>query len=198
MAIVKGFTPDHRGPLLRDGTGGTSERPAARQRDPVLENVGWQTKDIRLTAGGTDQSAGNSAFYNFGQVDQASVGRYLFKAQSAASATADPLGASEYITLEIRETTAGVFEIFNVTDLDNTPAAGLWTNMAAAVYLTDDDAVTFATTNGDSDVVFHVCDATSAANLNTNNSTDTFSVGDLVIVEPRSTTTEVWSCTRLS
>jgi len=198
MAVVKGFTPDHRGPLLRDGAGGTSERPAARQRDPVLENIGWVTKDIRLTAGGTDQSAGESAFYNFGRVDQDSIGRYLFKAQSAASATADPLGASEYITVEIRETTAGVFEVFNVTDLDNTPAAGLWTNIAAADYLTDDDAVTFATTNGDGDVVFHVTDATSAGNLNTNNSTNTFFVGDLVLVDTRSTTTEVWSCTRLT
>ena len=87
------YTPARRGPAIGDGAGGSSERKSARQRDRVLEVVGHRTEDIRLTAGGTDVSAGESAAYNFGLCDKASVGRYLFKAQSAASATAEPLGA---------------------------------------------------------------------------------------------------------
>ncbi len=198
------YTPLRRGPLLADGAGGTSERPASTERDRVLQVVGHRTEDIRLTGtgvDGTDMSAGEAAVYNFGPVDQASVGRYVFMAQSAASATAEPLGAIEYIVLEIREETAGVFKIDRVGDLDNTPAAGIWTNMAVAVYQTDSDTPGFATTDGDDDVCFSVLTATPAgvlAGLGATYIGGTPTAGDLVIVECRSDTTEVWSVTRIS
>jgi hypothetical protein len=198
------FTPARRGPDLGDGAGGTSDRPAVRERDPVLRNVGWRTEDIRLTAGGTDMSAGNAAVYNFGQVDKMSVGRYLFRGQSAASATAEPLGAVEFHELEIREESAGVFKIDSVLDLEGLIAVGddvqERTSQAASVYQTDKDTPVFTTTNGDSLITWSVLTSTTAATLAGLGATyigGTPSAGDLVMVECRSTATEVWNVTRI-
>lgn len=110
MAIVKGFTPSQRGPSLKDGTGGTSERPAARERSPILRNPDYVETDIRLTPTGTDVSTGVGALYDFGPVDQKSIGMYRGFRQGAASTTADPLGDREYVEFEIKEQTAGVFQ----------------------------------------------------------------------------------------
>jgi hypothetical protein len=196
-----GFTPSQRGPALGD------ERPASgRQRDPVLSTKGWKTSDIRLTAGGTDMSAGNAHVYNFGLVSQDSVGRYMLTAQSAASATADPLGAVEWIELEIREESAGVFKVDPVTDLSSLTADGdelasdHRTNIAKAAFNTDADTPVFTTTDGDGDVGFTVTTATTAGTLN-GISGITIDGGapdanHFCIVECRSTTTEVWSIER--
>jgi hypothetical protein len=193
-----GFTPAQRGPRLGD------ERPTAKERDPVLTTIGWKTSDIRLTAAGTDMSAGNAAAYNFGVCDKDSVGAYLFSAQSAASATADPLGAQEWIYLDVREESAGVFKVdpqvhFDglVASEDDTQDA---TNIAVAARQSDKDTPVFTTTNGDSQVSFSVTTATTAGTLNgliTPQGGDA-ETNSLVIVECRSTTTEVWTVQRLS
>lgn len=108
------FTPLRRGPILSDGLGGTSERPAARVEDPVLRVVGHRTEDIRLTPTGTDVTGGEGKLYDFGAPDKLSVGRYLLTRQGAASATAEPLGAVEYVEFEIFENTAGVFQAVTI------------------------------------------------------------------------------------
>ena len=200
------YTPARRGPSLGDGAGGTSERRSDRQRDRVLEVVGHRTEDIRLTAGGTDVSAGESHVYNFGLVDQRSVGRYMFMAQSAASASAEPLGAAEFHEVEIREETAGVFKVDSVLDLEGLAVVGddvqERTSQAAAVYLTDKDTPVFTTTNGDSDVVWSITTAVTAATLNGITGITIEggapALNHFVIVETRSTTTEVWNVTRIS
>ncbi len=198
------YTPARRGPALSDGAGGTSERRGARTQDRVLRVVGHRTEDIRLTAGGTDVSAGNSAAYNFGLVGKESVGRYMFMGQSAASATAEPLGAAEFHELEIREESAGVFKVDSVLDLEGLVAAGdatqERTSQVATAYLTDKDTPVFTTTNGDSDVVWTVFTATTAGTLNGLIAPigGPFAANHFGIVETRSTTTEVWNVTRIS
>lgn len=198
------YTPARRGPVLGDGAGGTSERKASRQRDRVLEVVGHRTEDIRLTAGGTDVSAGESAVYDFGLVDKASVGRYLFKAQSAASATAEPFGAEEFIYIDVREESVGVFKadppvLFDglIASEDDTQDE---TNIAVAVRITDKDTPVFTTTNGDSDLAITVVTATTAATLEGLSPAigGPLAVNHLALVETRSTTTEVWNVTRVS
>lgn len=42
------FTRSLRGPALKDGTGGTSERPSAKTADPGIRNIGHVTKEISL------------------------------------------------------------------------------------------------------------------------------------------------------
>jgi len=202
---IKGRTPSHRGPMLGDGTGGASERPrSARERDPVLETVGEKVSDIRLTAGGTDMSAGEAAAYNFGVCDKDSVGDYLFRAQSAASATADPLGAVEFAYVTVREQSAGVFKADLVLDYDGLVAAEdatqARTNIVAADVRSDSATPVFTTTDGDGDLTFTVTTATTAGTLN---GLIAVQGGDaeansLVIVECRAAATEVWSCERIS
>jgi hypothetical protein len=112
MAIIKGFTPSMRGPSIGDGLGGNSERPSAREADPVLRNPGWITTDIRLSPTSTDVSTGTPAvagLYDFGMVTQEARGQYVAMRQGAASATADPLGARVYTEFDILEASAGVF-----------------------------------------------------------------------------------------
>ncbi len=207
MAIFPhGHSPAASRPTLRDGAGGTSERPSAQASDPILRTVGWRTSGIRLTAGGIDVSAGNSAVYNFGNVNSESVGRYYFSAQSAANALegTHPLGAVEYHHLEIREESAGLFKIDSVLPFDGLAAleddVQEDTNQVATVYLTDKDTPVFTTTNGDSDVVWTVLTATTAATLDAlaDIQGGALKGGDLVLVETRSTTTEVWAAQRLS
>ena len=104
------YTPRRRGPKLGDALGGTSERPAARERDRVLRVPGHRTEDIRLTPAGTDVTAGDEAkWYDVGNVDKLSVGRYRLTSQTAASATAEPLSDYAYLDFDIYEETAGVF-----------------------------------------------------------------------------------------
>ena len=192
------FTPARRGPALRDGAGGTSERASAKTNDPVLRNAGHKTEDIRLT-GVVDQSAGNSGFYNFGQVTRQSVGRYRFEAQSATGA-GEPLGAFEMVEAEIREATAGVFVIDRVSQLEGLAAAQdatqTRTNIADANLDMDAQAVDYATTGGDGNVAIIIVTTAQAADLVASG----YSVvaGDLLLLEIRSTTQEVWSCTRMS
>ena len=198
------YTPARRGPVLRDGTGGSSERPAGRQRDRVLEVVGHRTEDIRLTAGGTDISAGDAAVYDFGLCDKASVGRYLFTAQSAASATAEPFGAVEYHEIEIREESVGVFKADSVLAFDGLVALEDQdqevTHQAASVYASDKDTPVFTTTDGDGLLTFTVFTATTAATLEALSPAigGPLAANHFGIVEARSTTTEVWNVTRIS
>lgn len=107
--IPRGRTPDHRGPKLGDGAGGTSERPAAKEVDPVIRDAGGLVTDIRLTPAGTDVSAGQGDLYDLGAASKLSIGRYTIVRQGAASPTADPLGALTYLDFDIYENTAGVF-----------------------------------------------------------------------------------------
>ena len=96
------FTPSQRGPALGD------ERvfSGARERDPVLREVGHTTENIRTT-GVVDVTAGNSGMYDFGAVDRASIGRYNVRAQEAASVTAAGLGTYLWLQFDIHEETAG-------------------------------------------------------------------------------------------
>lgn len=193
------FTPTRRGPSLRDGAGGTSERHAARERDPVLRNVGAKTSDIRLTATGTDQSSGAGAMYNFGRVDHGSVGRYQMSAQSATG-TGEPLGAVEFLEVDILETTAGVFDVTRVVQLEGLAgpqdASQTRTNIADAV-LNMAGGTDFDGAAGDSDVSILVVDATQATDLVANGYTGV-NAGDLIILECRSTTQEVWTVYRVN
>ena len=109
------FTPQRRGPSLRDGAGGTSERSEARERDPVLRNVGAKVEDIR-SLGIVDVTLGTTPFYDLGRVDQFSVGRYTCTRQGTASSTAEPLGATVHCEYMIRESAAGVFQAVTRTD----------------------------------------------------------------------------------
>lgn len=109
MAIVRGFTPDQRGPSLGDGTGGTSERPEARTASPTIRNLTYAEKDIRLTPTGTGIVAGTCDTYDFGLVTKDAVGRYVAQYQDAASPTADGLGASIRCEFAVYEASAGVF-----------------------------------------------------------------------------------------
>lgn len=200
MAIQNtAFTPARRGPFLRDGAGGTSERVSAREVDPVLRNVGHLTEDIRLTAAGTDQDGGDGVFYNFGKPTRQSVGRYLFKAQSATGA-GEPLGAFEMVEAEIREATAGVFVIDRVDQLEGLIAAQdatqTRTNLDDDDLDMDTDAVSYATTGGDGNVGIIVVTAQQETDLVA--SGYAVAQGDLIILEVRSTTQEVWSCYRMS
>ena len=192
------FTPARRGPSLTDGAGGTSERASAKASDPVLRNVGHKTEDIRLT-GVVDQSAGNSGFYNFGQVTRQSVGRYLFEAQTAAG-TAEPLGAIEHVYAEVIEATAGVFTLDRAFQLEGLVAAQdatqHVTSILAAVLNMDVQAVDFDGAGGDSDVSIIICTATQATDLSANGYA--CSTGDMVILEARATAQEVWKVTRVS
>ncbi len=192
------FTPARRGPSLRDGAGGTSERVQAKQNDPVLRNVGAKTEDIRLT-GVVDQSLGTSGFYNFGQVTRQSVGRYRFEAQTAAG-TAEPLGAIEHVEAEIIEATAGVFTIDRCFQLEGLVAAQdatqHVTSVLAAVLNMDAQAVDFDGAGGDSDVSIVIATSTQATDMTANGYAT--EEGDMFILEARATTQEVWRVTRLS
>ena len=194
------FTPARRGPALTDGAGGTSERAGTgKQNDPVLRNVGHKTEDIRLL-GVVDQSAGTSGFYNLGQVTRQSVGRYRFEAQTAASATTEPLGAIEHVEAEIIEASAGVFTIDRCFQLEGLVAAQdatqHVTSILAAVLNMDVQAVDFDGAGGDSDVSIVIATSTQATDLSANGYAT--STGDLVMLEARGTALEVWKVTRLS
>lgn len=116
MAIVKGFTPNQRGPKLGDAAGGTSERPAAQEVDPVLRNPGWVTKDIRLTPTGTDVTTSVGALYDFGKVDSLAIGQYMLTWQGAATATAVGLGTVGHMEFFVKEETAAVFQAVHRMD----------------------------------------------------------------------------------
>ncbi len=202
-----GNTPENRGIALRDGAGGASERPSLTgTRDEVLQTVGAKTTEIRLTATGTDFSIGEFAGYNFGVVDKASIGRYLFKAQSAASPTADPLGAEEFIYLDVRQETAGLFKVDPENSFDALVVAEDETqdetNMATANRESDKDVPLFTTTTADGLLVFSVLTAASAvtvnaANLLGNLQGGAVEAGSLFMSEARAAVTEVWNVTRV-
>ncbi len=122
------FTPAQRGPALGD------ERvfSGARERDPVLREVGHTTENIRTT-GVVDVTAGNSGFYDFGAVDQKSIGRYNVRSQEAASVTADGLGTYLWIQFDIHEETAGVFEAVAADE----PGGVLWRSSATMAAVAD-------------------------------------------------------------
>ena len=117
MAIVRGFTPDQRGPSLGDGTGGTSERPEARTASPTVRNLEYAEKDIRLTPTGTGIVAGTCDVYDFGLAGKDAVGQYVATYQDAASADADGLGPSIRCEFAIYEASAGVFAAKSAVDV---------------------------------------------------------------------------------
>lgn len=196
------FTPKRRGPYLGDGAGGTSERKAARERDPVLREVGWRTEDIRLTPDGTDvTAAGKSSWiYDFGPVDQMSVGRYLITRQGAASPTAEPLGAMAWAIFDIVEASAGVFTAVTPTEAEggnaSDDAADTQASPSAAMI-----AVADATLDGsgsDSRATITVvtsADVTDASNWTT---PTVLNQGHLILIDAVAAATHVFTVTRLS
>jgi len=189
------FTPKRRGPTLSDGVGGSSERPSAKERDPVLRQVGWRTEDIRLTSTGTDVSAGEgSPVYDLGPADLLSVGRYLVARQAAASATAEPLGDFDYAVIDIIENTAGVFTAVTAI-LD--PSSGTAVNASTAVQgLADAD---LSGAGSDSHLTMFVAtadDVTDAAAWASN--AQTLVQGNVYLLCAEGAVTRVASITRLA
>ncbi len=198
------FTPARRGPALQDGTGGASDRKSTREPDPVLRNVGHRTEDIRLTPTGTDTSAGEGALYNFGAPDINSVGRYRMALQPAASATAEPLGAMNYIEFEIREQTAGVFNVDFRRHFDALVVAEDQTqemsDLVAATLLSDADTPDFSAANADSATSVFVATAAQVTDLAAAGLAQgvTPVAGDLCVYDARAASTRVYSCTRIA
>lgn len=202
------FTPARRGPTLADAAGGTSERVSSRERDPVLRNRGWKTQDIRLTAGGTDASAGHAALYNLGAPDVLSVGRYLITQQGAASATAEPLGAITYFEAEVREQTAGVFVVDYVqhryslvtTVVEDTLQD--MSNTVTANRTADVDAPDFDSNDADVDSVFAIFIAagTQVTELTTATLTQGSvpALGDMCLYDTLGASTRVYTIERMS
>lgn len=197
------FTPARRGPSLGDATGGTSERPASRTEDPVQRNVGWRTEDVRLTAGGTDADGGHSALYNLGPAGKKSVGIYRVTSQGAASATAEPLGAITWARFEVREQTAGVFNVAWTYGYDGLIAAEDATqdesNIPVANRKDDADALDWsASASADDAVAIIVVTSTQATDIAAAGLTQGIapSAGDLCLVDTRGASTRVYTITR--
>jgi len=194
------FTPARRGPALSDGLGGSSERPAAREKDPVLRVVGHRTEDIRLTPPGTDVTAGDEAvLYDFGAPDKLSVGRYLLTRQGAASATAEPLGAMEHVEFQIFENSAGVFQAVTVlsdeggtagSDADDPSASD--TTMTAVADATLDGA------GSDSRATVFVATSADVTDAAAWTAGVTLVQGNLYLLDAVAAATHVFTITRLS
>jgi hypothetical protein len=192
------FTPQRRGPFLKDGTGGTSERKAARQRDPVLQVPGHKTEDIRLTPAGTDVSAGEGDFYDVGNVDLMSVGTYKLVRQDAASATAEPLGDFDYLIFNIYENTAGVF----VAEVQSETEGGTATNDAADSHVTGPlTAVADAGLDGagsDSRITVFVATAADVTDAAAWTAAATLTQGNLYILDAEAAATHVCTLQRIA
>lgn len=180
----KGNTPSSRGPRLGDGAGGTSERPSLKEADVTMRDFGSLTSDVRLTATGTDVSAGEGDLYNFGQVTKASLGRYLAQSQAAASAEADALGAVAHCDFQINEASAGVFTAVVLSDLEGGTAVDDAddTRQSSAAYtaVADPDVAGVAS---DSRATIFVADADAVSELAAAGYADEVNVGDLVLLE---------------
>jgi hypothetical protein len=197
------FTPGRRGPDLSDGAGGTSDRPVSRTSDPVLRDVGHKTEMIRLIPAGTDVSAGEGVFYDVGKVDKLSVGRYRLTRQTAASATAEPLGDFAYLDFDIYENTAGVFVA--VTSPMFETEGGTATNDAADTDVQATDAtlvaVADATLDGagsDSRVTVFVATAADVTDAAAWTAAATLVQGNLYILDAEEADDHVFTITRLT
>lgn len=187
------FTPARRGPSLGDGAGGTSERPAARERDPVLRDVGHKTEDIRLIPAGTDVSAGNGVFYDVGKVDQLSVGRYRVTRQTAASATAEPLSDYAFCDFDIIESTAGVFTAV-VTSITTTDGATLQED--ATITAVADAALDGA--GSDSRATIFVATSADVTDAAAWTAAATLTQGNLYILDAEEADDHVFTITRMT
>lgn len=197
MAVIKGHTPNERGPRLGDGAGGTSERPSLKEADPVMRSKGYETTDIRLTATGTDVSAGEGDLYNFGLCNPESVGRYTAIHQGAASATADPLGTVAHCDFMLSESTAGVFIVAPVSDLEGGTATddANDTRQSAATYtaVTDPDV---SGAGSDSRATLFVARSDEVTDMPAAGYA-TPAVGDLVLLDATSAATRVHTVRRV-
>lgn len=165
--------------------------------DAVLRGpIGHTTGNIRLTP--TAATVAGSASYNFGKMDDRAIGSYRLEWQGAASATAEALGAINYVEFCIYENTAGVYlaKILQVGDADGglTASGHMRTDATLALI-----PATSATAVANATIALLVIDSTAKTALDAVTLQPvTTAVGDLVLNDASAASTRVFSLTRIS
>lgn len=167
--------------------------------DPVLRGViGHTTGDIRLTP--TANTIVGSAAYNFGRLDDRAIGTYRLEWQSAASPSAEPLGAISRMEFTIYENAPGVYlaKINRTAAVENPGTES--TAFASHSHNIDDSGETVsATAIADDTLSLLVMDSAAiTAYAGVATAEVAAAVGDLMLVDASATGTRVYSLTRLS